>query len=92
MSSAIPAIDTTQVDAAMTVHDEPNDADDNFDENEDLTDDYYFDEDIDFEHNYGPGKLHPVHLGDVFKESRYKILRKLGAGSFATVWLAKDRR
>ncbi len=42
--------------------------------------------------DYGPGKLHPVHLGDLFGGSRYKVVRKLGAGSFSTVWLAKDRR
>ena len=34
---------------------------------------------------------HPIHLGDVFKK-RYRILRKLGNGRYATVWLAKDDR
>ncbi len=33
---------------------------------------------------------HPVHLGDFFKDGRYKILHKLGFGSFSTVWLARD--
>lgn len=50
------------------------------------------DESADFPDDYGPGKLHPVHLGDLFSGSRYKVVRKLGAGSFSTVWLAKDRR
>lgn len=51
----------------------------------------FFDESTEFSDDYGPGKLHPVHFGDTFKDSRYKILRKLGAGSFSTVWLARDR-
>lgn len=39
---------------------------------------------------YRPGGYHPIHLGDLLAEGRYKILRKLGFGSFSTVWLAKD--
>lgn len=38
---------------------------------------------------YVVGGFHPVHLGDVFSD-RYRILRKLGNGKYATVWLAKD--
>ncbi|KAI9814892.1 MAG: hypothetical protein M1832_005620 [Thelocarpon impressellum] len=40
---------------------------------------------------YRPGHFHPVHIGDLFKERRYEIVRKLGYGSFSTVWLAHDR-
>ncbi|KAH8908581.1 serine/threonine-protein kinase SRPK3 [Coniochaeta sp. PMI_546] len=40
--------------------------------------------------SYCCGSFHPVHLGDVFQD-RYEIIRKLGNGSFATVWLAVDR-
>lgn len=40
--------------------------------------------------DYHPGGYHPVHLGDVFHDGRYKILRKLGDGAFSTVWLARD--
>ena len=36
------------------------------------------------------GGYHPVAIGDVFHESRYLVLRKLGWGHFSTVWLAKD--
>lgn len=39
---------------------------------------------------YKPGGLHPVHIGDRFKENRYQIVHKLGFGSFSTNWLAKD--
>ena len=38
---------------------------------------------------YRPGGYHPVHLGDVYHE-RYKVLHKLGFGSYSTVWIARD--
>ncbi|KAK5246696.1 hypothetical protein LTR83_001100 [Exophiala xenobiotica] len=39
---------------------------------------------------YRPGGYHPVRLGGVFKDGRYKIHHKLGWGGFSTVWLARD--
>lgn len=39
--------------------------------------------------DYRPGGYHPIHLGDVFQD-RYKVLRKLGYGSYSTVWLVRD--
>lgn len=50
--------------------------------------------DIDAEplHRYQPGGYHPLGLGDVLKDGRYKILHKLGWGSYSTTWAAKDQR
>jgi serine/threonine protein kinase len=39
---------------------------------------------------YRPGGYHPVHLGDQFNHGQYHVIRKLGAGSFSTVWLVID--
>lgn len=39
---------------------------------------------------YRPGGYHPVHLGDVYHNGKFQIIHKLGWGSYATVWLAKD--
>ncbi|KAI1129805.1 serine protein kinase [Nemania abortiva] len=41
---------------------------------------------------YRPGGYHPVLLGDVFHNGRYKVIRKLGNGNYSTVWLARDLR
>ncbi|EPE02435.1 serine protein [Ophiostoma piceae UAMH 11346] len=42
--------------------------------------------------DYFPGSYHPVHLGDVFNNGQYEVIRKLGEGSFSTVWLARDQK
>ncbi|KAF4463879.1 CMGC SRPK kinase [Fusarium albosuccineum] len=42
-------------------------------------------------HRYQPGGYHPVELGDVMKNGRYRILHKLGWGSYSTTWAAKDQ-
>lgn len=40
--------------------------------------------------DYRPGGYHPVHLGDVFNDGQYRVIRKLGDGAYSTVWLARD--
>ncbi|KAL8729143.1 MAG: hypothetical protein Q9181_005105 [Wetmoreana brouardii] len=40
---------------------------------------------------YRTGGFHPVHLKDEFKDSRYRVIHKLGYGGFSTVSLARDR-
>jgi len=42
--------------------------------------------------DYRPGGYHPVHLGDDFNNGQYKVIRKLGEGSYSTVWLCRDLR
>ena len=37
---------------------------------------------------YFPGGYHPVEIGEELHEGRYRILHRLGHGSFSTVWLA----
>ncbi|KAK2607758.1 hypothetical protein N8I77_006410 [Diaporthe amygdali] len=39
--------------------------------------------------SYRPGGYHPVRLGDTFYD-RFHVIRKIGYGSFSTVWLAHD--
>ncbi|KAF7556895.1 hypothetical protein G7046_g6183 [Stylonectria norvegica] len=40
---------------------------------------------------YRPGGYHPVSIGDTLGEGRYRVIRKLGDGSFSTVWLAENK-
>lgn len=40
--------------------------------------------------DYCKGGYHPVSVGEVFKDGRYTVVRKLGWGHFSTVWLSKD--
>lgn len=41
--------------------------------------------------NYRPGGYHPVKIGDQFR-GRYRIVHKLGYGSYSTTWLARDEQ
>jgi serine/threonine protein kinase len=40
---------------------------------------------------YSNYRLYPVRINDVYN-GRYQVIRKLGFGSFSTVWLANDLR
>ena len=42
--------------------------------------------------SYKKGGFHPMQIGDRFDDNRYEVIRKLGYGSFSTVWLAKDAK
>jgi hypothetical protein len=50
--------------------------------------------DIDAEplHRYKPGGYHPLVLGEVLNNGRYKIIHKLGWGGYSTTWAAKDQQ
>ena len=50
-----------------------------------------FVEDAESFSGYCPGGYHPVHLGERYGcDGRYKILHKLGNGTYSTVWLGED--
>ena len=51
---------------------------------------YHWHEDVENLEMYSPGGYHPVQLGDEFSQGRYRVIHKLGYGSFSTVWLARD--
>ncbi|KAH7159068.1 kinase-like domain-containing protein [Fusarium sp. MPI-SDFR-AT-0072] len=42
-------------------------------------------------HRYRPGGYHPIELGDSPSDGRYRVLHKLGWGSYSTTWAAKDQ-
>ncbi|RFN51495.1 cmgc/srpk protein kinase [Fusarium flagelliforme] len=39
---------------------------------------------------YETGGQHPVHLGDLYDNDRYRIVHKLGFGDNSVIWLARD--
>jgi serine/threonine protein kinase len=41
--------------------------------------------------SYRPGGFHPIVFGDTLKNGQYRVIRKLGNGSFSTVWLAVNK-
>lgn len=41
---------------------------------------------------YQPGGYHPLGLGEVLQHGHYKIIHKLGWGSYSTTWAAKDQK
>ena len=54
--------------------------------------DFYFaGPEVESPDRYRPGGYHPVHLGDVYHQ-RYRVIHKLGFGTYSTVWLARDLR
>ncbi|KAH6949462.1 kinase-like domain-containing protein [Fusarium avenaceum] len=43
-------------------------------------------------HRYKPDGYHPLALGEVLNNGRYKIIHKLGWGGYSTTWAAKDEQ
>ena len=41
---------------------------------------------------YREGGYHPILLGDELHQGRYRIVHKLGHGSYSTVWLVRDQQ
>lgn len=41
-------------------------------------------------YDYEAGGHHPIQLGDVFDNGRYRVIHKLGSGGYANVWLCLD--
>ncbi|KAF4977038.1 hypothetical protein FZEAL_6400 [Fusarium zealandicum] len=56
------------------------------------TETYHCDIDAEPLRRYRPGGYHPLGLGDILKDGRYKILHKLGWGGYSTTWAAKDQK
>lgn len=48
------------------------------------------DGDVESASGYRPGGFHPMHLGDLIDNKRYKVVHKLGYGAYATIWLCRD--
>ncbi|KAL9012485.1 MAG: hypothetical protein Q9173_002754 [Seirophora scorigena] len=51
---------------------------------------YPFPEGIENLHGYQPGGYHPANICDAYSNGRYRIIHKIGFGSYSTVWLARD--
>jgi len=52
--------------------------------------DFYYDvPGLESPERYRSGWYHPVHLGDIYCK-RYRVINKLGFGTYSTVWLARD--
>ena len=47
-------------------------------------------DDVEMLAHYQPGGFHPIEIGDHLNE-RYRVVHKLGYGSFSTTWLARDK-
>ncbi|KAL8951482.1 MAG: hypothetical protein Q9222_002536 [Ikaeria aurantiellina] len=53
---------------------------------------YQLQDDVENLEAYSYGGYHPVQIGDLYSDHRYRIVHKLGFGSYSTVWLAQDLR
>ena len=53
---------------------------------------YSSDEEQESPEDYGKGGHLFIEIGDTFQENRYHVIRKLGFGTFSTVWLCSDTK
>lgn len=53
---------------------------------------YQRQEDVEDLEGYHGGGYHPINLEDEISHCRYRIVHKLGFGSYSTVWLARDQQ
>ncbi|KAL8836102.1 MAG: hypothetical protein Q9170_003050 [Blastenia crenularia] len=51
---------------------------------------YHYEEDVENLEAYCAGGYHPVILSDTYRQDQYRVVHKLGYGSYSTVWLADD--
>jgi serine/threonine protein kinase len=56
------------------------------------SDSFFFGDGIEDLEQYCPGGLHPIHQGHTLGGGRFKVICKLGAGGFGTVWLCGDNK
>ncbi|KAL8724673.1 MAG: hypothetical protein Q9181_006723 [Wetmoreana brouardii] len=61
-------------------------------EPEDISFTYVLQDDVENINAYKADGYHPVKLDDEFCNGRYRVVHKLGFGSYSTVWMAKDRQ
>ena len=52
---------------------------------------YYAIDDVEQLERYRPGGNHPITLQESLNNGRYRIVHKLGHGTFSTVWRAQDQ-
>ncbi|KAI3391585.1 hypothetical protein diail_7077 [Diaporthe ilicicola] len=52
---------------------------------------YEFIEEVEQLERYKPGGYHPVALGDTLHHGRYRVINKLGHGTYSTSWMAQDQ-
>lgn len=52
---------------------------------------YEFIEEVEQLERYKFGGYHPVALGDTLRHGRYRIINKLGHGTYSTSWVARDQ-
>ncbi|KAK4233741.1 protein kinase dsk1 [Achaetomium macrosporum] len=51
---------------------------------------YHPGSDVEDLENYKVSGYHPTVIGETFRDGRYKVVHKLGCGSYSTSWLARD--